>query len=289
MPTTASYSEREQAPHDPAPVPFSTLGLNPLLARGIGELGFKETRPIQSAVIPLAVGAAAAALAGVAAGLPAALSWAREGGFDLMGSGERSPGDRSTSRLRRALVAAQVALAALLLVCAGLSLRSFVRLATVDPGTGKATPIGEPLEKTVRIMALGPGPDGGLYASGVMENRLYRIDPQTGVFTEIGPFQGGKDVMDFATNPQDGAMYATTTTSLYRLDPKTAALTEVTRYVNVPPSVMGIVFDRDGTLYATNYGGESALHRIDPTTGRGERIAGFPQRNVHSADMKPGR
>lgn len=163
------------------------------------------------------------------------------------------------------------------------------QLATVDPGTGKATPIGEPLEKTVRIMALGPGPDGGLYASGVMENRLYRIDPQTGVFTEIGPFQGGKDVMDFATNPQDGAMYATTTTSLYRLDPKTAALTEVTRYVNVPPSVMGIVFDRDGTLYATNYGGESALHRIDPTTGRGERIAGFPQRNVHSADMKPGR
>jgi outer membrane protein assembly factor BamB len=162
------------------------------------------------------------------------------------------------------------------------------QLATVDPATGKAVPIGQPLDRTVRIMALGPGPDGGLYASGVMENRLYRIDPQTGVFAEVGPFKGGRDVMDFATNPRDGAMYATTTTALYRLDPKSAELTEVARYSDVPPSVMGIVFDRDGTLYATNYGGESALYRVDPATGRGERIASFPERNVHSADMKPG-
>ena len=98
------------------------------------------------------------------------------------------------------------------------------QLTIVDPGTGKATPTGEPLDKTVRVMALGPGPDGGLYASGVMENRLYRIDHQTGVFTEIGPFRGGRDVMDFATNPKDGAMYATTTTALHRLDPKSAEL-----------------------------------------------------------------
>ena len=162
------------------------------------------------------------------------------------------------------------------------------QLATVDPATGKATPIGEPLAKTVRIMGLGPGPDGSLYASGVMENRLYRIDPQTGVFTEVGPFKGGTDVMDFATNPHDGAMYATTPTALYRLDPRNAELAEVARYSNVPPSVMGIVFDRDGTLYVTNYGGESALYRVDPATGRGEKIATFPERNVHSADVKPG-
>jgi sugar lactone lactonase YvrE len=108
------------------------------------------------------------------------------------------------------------------------------------------------------------------------------------VFTEIGPFEGGRDVMDFAINPMDGAMYATTTTALYRLDPKAASLTELARYSDVPPSVMGIVLDRDGTLYATNYGGESALYRIDPTTGKGEKIARFPERNVHSADMKPG-
>jgi outer membrane protein assembly factor BamB len=163
------------------------------------------------------------------------------------------------------------------------------QLAVVDPSTGKTTPIGGPLDKTVRIMALGPGPEGGLYASGVMENRLYQIDPQTGVFTEIGPFKGGRDVMDFAIDPKDGAMYATTTTALYRLDPKGAELNEVAHYANVPPSVMGIVFDRDGTLYATNYAGESALYRIDLATGKGEKIASFPERNVHSADMKPVR
>jgi DNA-binding beta-propeller fold protein YncE len=163
------------------------------------------------------------------------------------------------------------------------------QLASVDPTTGKATPIGKPLEKMVRIMALGPGPDGSLYASGVMENRLYRIDPKDGKFTEVGPFKGGKDVMDFAINPKDGAMYATTTTALYTLDPDTAELKEVVPYSNVAPSVMGIVFDRDGTLYATNFGGESALYRIDPGSGKGERIASFPERNVHSADMKPAQ
>ena len=50
-----SYSVREQAPHDPAPRPFSTLDLHPQLARGITDLGFKETRPVQSAVLPYAL------------------------------------------------------------------------------------------------------------------------------------------------------------------------------------------------------------------------------------------
>jgi outer membrane protein assembly factor BamB len=50
---------------------------------------------------------------------------------------------------------------------------------------------------------------------------------------------------------------------------------------------MGIVFGRDGTLYATNYGGESSLYRIDPASGQGEKIASFPERDVHSADIKP--
>jgi ATP-dependent RNA helicase RhlE len=50
-----SYSAREQAPHDPAPRPFSTLDLHPQLARGITDLGFRETRPVQSAVLPYAL------------------------------------------------------------------------------------------------------------------------------------------------------------------------------------------------------------------------------------------
>jgi hypothetical protein len=36
----ASYSVREQAPHDASPRPFSTLDLHPALARGIADLVF---------------------------------------------------------------------------------------------------------------------------------------------------------------------------------------------------------------------------------------------------------
>ena len=38
-----------------APVPFTTLNLDARLLEGIRDLGYKETRPIQSAVIPLAL------------------------------------------------------------------------------------------------------------------------------------------------------------------------------------------------------------------------------------------
>ena len=40
---------------DSTPVPFTSLGLDARLLEGIRDLGFSETRPIQSAVIPLAL------------------------------------------------------------------------------------------------------------------------------------------------------------------------------------------------------------------------------------------
>ena len=40
---------------DASPVPFTTLGLDPRLLEGVRDLGFTETRPIQSAVIKLAL------------------------------------------------------------------------------------------------------------------------------------------------------------------------------------------------------------------------------------------
>jgi ATP-dependent RNA helicase RhlE len=40
---------------DTTPVPFDSLSLDPRLLEGIRDLGYKETRPIQSAVIPLAL------------------------------------------------------------------------------------------------------------------------------------------------------------------------------------------------------------------------------------------
>ena len=47
--------DRPQAAYDPAPVPFSTLGLEPSLLEGVTIRGFEQTTPIQSAVIPIAL------------------------------------------------------------------------------------------------------------------------------------------------------------------------------------------------------------------------------------------
>ncbi|HEY6507294.1 MAG TPA: DEAD/DEAH box helicase, partial [Vicinamibacterales bacterium] len=40
---------------DPAPLNFDTLGLDPRLLSGIKDLGWSDTRPVQSGVIPLAL------------------------------------------------------------------------------------------------------------------------------------------------------------------------------------------------------------------------------------------
>jgi ATP-dependent RNA helicase RhlE len=45
----------EPIPCDATPVPFTALGLDACLLEGVRDLGFVETRPIQSAVIPLAL------------------------------------------------------------------------------------------------------------------------------------------------------------------------------------------------------------------------------------------
>ncbi|MEA2464778.1 MAG: ATP-dependent helicase RhlE, partial [Acidobacteriota bacterium] len=40
---------------DTTPVPFTSLNLDKRLLEGIRDLGFKDTRPVQTAVIPLAL------------------------------------------------------------------------------------------------------------------------------------------------------------------------------------------------------------------------------------------
>src|SRR5204863_2874584 len=45
----------EPTPCDTTPVPFTSLTLDPRLQEGLRDLGYKETRPIQTAVIPLAL------------------------------------------------------------------------------------------------------------------------------------------------------------------------------------------------------------------------------------------
>jgi putative ABC transport system permease protein len=89
---------------------------------------------IDAAVLGAAAGLTA--LACVAAGLVPALEASRLGGLEpeLRGSGSSSGGGLRGGRTRRALVATEVALAALLLVAGGLMLRTFRALRGVDPG-----------------------------------------------------------------------------------------------------------------------------------------------------------
>jgi len=49
-------ADRPQADYDPAPVAFDSLGLEPSLLEGVAVRGFEKTTPIQSAVIPIALG-----------------------------------------------------------------------------------------------------------------------------------------------------------------------------------------------------------------------------------------
>jgi ATP-dependent RNA helicase RhlE len=54
-PAAAGPSALEPTDADSTPVPYSSLALDPRLQEGIRDLGFVETRPVQSAVIPLAL------------------------------------------------------------------------------------------------------------------------------------------------------------------------------------------------------------------------------------------
>jgi ATP-dependent RNA helicase RhlE len=54
-PHKTQATDRPQAAYDPAPIPFSSLSLEPSLLEGVAVRGFEMTTPIQSAVIPIAI------------------------------------------------------------------------------------------------------------------------------------------------------------------------------------------------------------------------------------------
>ena len=163
------------------------------------------------------------------------------------------------------------------------------QLATIDPASGKVSPIGKPLGKGIRAWAMSFTLDGALYAAAVDENVLYRIDPNIGTLAEVGPLDGGESIMDFAVHPKDGTLYAITYGVLYVLDPNSAKMTKVGNVTNAHPNIMGIAFDQDGTLYAVNYDQKPLtwLYKLNPATAVAEKIADVPARYVHSADISP--
>jgi streptogramin lyase len=162
------------------------------------------------------------------------------------------------------------------------------QLAKVDPKTGAATLLGTPWGRPIGAVALGVGPDGTIYAGGLIENKLFRVDPTTGVPTEIGTFQGGRNIQDFAFHPKSGEMYAVRRATLYRVDPGTARLTEIVPITQTNPIIEGIEFTSDGTLYATTLKGafgkaEAPFYRVDLETGIGQLVGNLATTAVHGA------
>jgi putative ABC transport system permease protein len=106
---------------------------------------------------------------GVLFGLAPALQTTNVNVIELLRDGGRTAGSHGTHRMRAALVAAEVALALVLLVTAGLMINSFVRLRSVDPGYS--------LEQVVTADVALPGATYGTTArqSGFYRQLLERL------------------------------------------------------------------------------------------------------------------
>ena len=102
-------------------------------AEGLRRLGLLDSVRLDGPVLAFAFGITI--LASVLAGLVPALRAAEQGlAGSLHSAGRSGLGRQRGERFRSGLVVAQLALAVVLLVGAGLLLKSFLRLASVDPG-----------------------------------------------------------------------------------------------------------------------------------------------------------
>ena len=113
-------------------VGLATWGVDALLA-----LGPEVLRPTDASVLDgtvLAVTFGVAALTNLVFGLLPAVQTAKRGGEASLHESGRTTGGMDRQRTRRLLVAGEIALALLLLIGAGLMLRSFRHLLAVDPG-----------------------------------------------------------------------------------------------------------------------------------------------------------
>jgi predicted permease len=81
----------------------------------------------------------------------------------LAGSGDRAAGSESGTRMRNALVAAQVAFSFVLLVCAGLMMRSLYNLLSVDPGF-----------KTANVLSMNLPLNWSKYSELTTQNTFFR-------------------------------------------------------------------------------------------------------------------
>jgi putative ABC transport system permease protein len=111
----------------------AAFGIDLLVAAGPGKLPRLDQISIDRSALAFTL--AVSALTGIASGLVPALQLSRADlSAGLKEGGQNAAGSRSRSRALNALIVAEVALALVLLVGAGLLIRSFARLLEVEPG-----------------------------------------------------------------------------------------------------------------------------------------------------------
>jgi putative ABC transport system permease protein len=118
------------------------VGLAFVIVRGLLRLDPGNVPRLDAASVDarvLAFSVALSLLTGVIFGLMPAVAASRVDVADLLRTGGQGRATASSSRLRRGLIVGQIALAVILLVGAGLLMRSWLELQRVDPGFSPAT------------------------------------------------------------------------------------------------------------------------------------------------------
>jgi predicted permease len=142
---------------------------------GLDAFGIPLLKTIRVDGSSLAFALFASCLSGVVAGLLPALQFSRP---DLQGrlgeAGQRSSGGRHAAGVRRSLVVAELALACVLLIGAGLLVRSFERLIEVNPGFQAENAEAWRISPTVNFSTPAA-------ARGYMETLIRRVEAVPGV------------------------------------------------------------------------------------------------------------
>ena len=168
------------------------------------------------------------------------------------------------------------------------------QLATLNLGTGEATPVGSPLGQALNIMGMTCSPDGTLYAVGQNNpnisdfNSLYAVDRATGLASRIGSTGvTGKFLMALAF-ARDGTLYGANVSALFRINPSTGEATKVVDFTGVT-MVMGLAIDSDWNFYLSDFVTQSRIYSLNVSTGVATPILDTGLGHVHNIAFKtPG-
>ena len=145
----------------------------------------------------------------------------------------------------------------------------------IDPLTAAVTFIGN--HGIEYANALTVGPDGMLYAAAALSTFLYRIDPSTGIATNLGStgFPSGGDLAF-----HEGSLYlAATSGRLVRVDPANPAASALVGSMGAI-EVFGLSGGGDGVLYASAW---TTIYRVDTGSGTATHGVDYGGRGLFAA------